>query len=94
MQGENGLTVTEGDFNKISSSAANFFDSEAAAKQKHADKQPPKPPPTKAEIEYPGIVFPPGFGPDAPDWNPNWEEVHREFSGGDEPAAPSGEGGA
>ena len=28
-----------------------------------------------ADIEFPGIVFPPGFGPDAPGWDPTYTPI-------------------
>jgi len=88
--GESGLVVGEDDFHRVSTAATSFLDRHAEVKQQHEDKQPPKPPPTRAEIEYPGMVFPPGFGPDAPDWDPTYNPSH--FGGKDEEEAPSGAG--
>lgn len=69
------MLIGKADFHKVESAAAGFLDKADQAKIAHAALQPPPKPKTRAELEYPGITFPPGFGPDAPDWDPSFTPV-------------------
>ena len=64
------MQVGRRDFERVESAATGFYDVHDKFKEDHEAQQPPKKPPTRAEIEYPTIKFPPGYGPDAPGWDP------------------------
>ena len=69
------VLIGETDFHRVAPAATGFLNKADEVKKAHAAKQPPPKPKTKADIEYPGIVFPPGFGPDAPDWDPTYTPI-------------------
>ena len=69
------VLINETDFHKVGPAATGFLDRADQAKAAHAALQPPPKPKTRAEIEYPGMAFPPGFGPDAPGWDPTYTPI-------------------
>lgn len=70
VQGE--PLVSKRDFGRVAGAATTFFERADDRKAAHEAAQPPKPPKTKAEEMFPGMAFPPGFGPDEPDWDPTY----------------------
>ena len=68
-----GLVISESDFGRVADASSAYLEHAAAAEARHVAAQPPKKAPTLAEQQYPGMAFPPGFGPDAPDWDPTYK---------------------
>jgi hypothetical protein len=69
------IIVSRSDYPKVEPAAQSFYDAHEAAVESHAKLQPPPKPKTKAEEMFPGMAFPPGFGPDEPDWDGSYTPI-------------------
>lgn len=65
--------VAAADAERAAPAAAGFLAAVAAEAERHAAMQPPKRAPSEAEASLGGMSLPPGFGPDAPGWEPHLE---------------------